>query len=314
MSERDMQKLFDLLERVLGQRWLEAVQWLRDQNKLSDIAERIAAHDVEGVVTGIDQVAGRFAAEVDKAFQKTAEATAEWLDGKIETKLIHFDRENYRAVEWARTNKLETIRAITDEQRTTIRHVLSDGLQRGDNPLTVARELKATVGLTPAQERMVSNYRTSLEAGRWSDALSRELRDGRLDRTIDRLRREGKPLSTKQVDRAVSFYRDGMHTMRAETIARTEGLRALHEGTEEMLRQAVEKGQVAQAELEREWNHANVGRYSRPGHRAMNGQRRKWGEPFETPAGVKLRYPGDPEAPPSETINCRCVLGTRLVA
>lgn len=45
----------------------------------------------------------------------------------------------------------------------------------------------------------------------------------------------------------------------------------------------------------------------RPTHRAVEGQVRKPGVPFDVGA-AKLRYPGDPEGPPGETINCRCKL------
>jgi hypothetical protein len=41
-------------------------------------------------------------------------------------------------------------------------------------------------------------------------------------------------------------------------------------------------------------------------HWKMNGQKRKMGVPFRLPSGVEIRYPGDPEAPIGETINCRC--------
>jgi hypothetical protein len=44
----------------------------------------------------------------------------------------------------------------------------------------------------------------------------------------------------------------------------------------------------------------------------MNGQLRAFGEPFLSGNGFELAYPGDANAPGSETINCRCVVTTTL--
>lgn len=47
----------------------------------------------------------------------------------------------------------------------------------------------------------------------------------------------------------------------------------------------------------------------RPLHRRLHGDSQPLGEDFVTwPDGQKLRFPGDPLAPPSATIGCRCVL------
>jgi len=64
------------------------------------------------------------------------------------------------------------------------------------------------------------------------------------------------------------------------------------------------------------WLDADDARVRRPrkggqgaDHRAMRGQTVKVGEPFVTPRGYRLLFPGDRSlgAPPDEVINCRCV-------
>ena len=48
-------------------------------------------------------------------------------------------------------------------------------------------------------------------------------------------------------------------------------------------------------------------------HLLLNGQIKRWGEAWETKNGP-IRYPGDPDAPAVETIQCRCALSTRIIA
>ena len=112
----------------------------------------------------------------------------------------------------------------------------------------------------------------------------------------------------------VERYRQNMLTYRAQMIARTEGLRAAHAGNEELFRQAVENGDIGADSLTRHWNHAGHGKNSRPGHMHMQVGTVKLGENFVTGDGIELRFPGDPEAPPEETIACRCAVSTRFAA
>ena len=63
-------------------------------------------------------------------------------------------------------------------------------------------------------------------------------------------------------------------------------------------------------QLERAWDSSRDTRVRRT-HRALHGQKRRWKETWTTPNGT-LRYPGDPDAPAEETIQCRCLLTTRI--
>lgn len=99
----------------------------------------------------------------------------------------------------------------------------------------------------------------------------------------------------------------GINERRAETIARTEVGRAANEGKRSGAKELGVK-------LRKEWVSArdqrtrvNPGKDPRKGdHWVLNGQVKDFNEPFSN--GVhQLMQPGDPEAPPSETVNCRCV-------
>lgn len=59
-------------------------------------------------------------------------------------------------------------------------------------------------------------------------------------------------------------------------------------------------------DLEQEWM-ATIDGKTRHEHRQLHGMRVKVGEPFEVD-GVKIRYPGDPQAPGYLIYNCRCTV------
>jgi hypothetical protein len=97
---------------------------------------------------------------------------------------------------------------------------------------------------------------------------------------------------------------------RAKTIAQTERTRALN-GTRvsEAIRQYLKDyDKAVQGHRKRpevpvfQWVNPLRAKEPRHMHVAISGDRREVGEEF-LPG---LRYPGDPNAPPSETVNCHC--------
>ena len=227
--------------------------------------------------------------------------------------VIGFDRVHWRAVNHMQGERLRFIREFTDGQRDATRLAMVDGIERGLNPIDQARNFRSSVGLTARQQAAVINYRRLLErAGEGdSEALTRELRDRRFDRTVQRAVASREPLSQAQIDRMVERYRERYIKYRAEVIGRTEALRAVHAGNDEGYRQAIDEGAIDLSEIQRTWVTARDER-RRPTHRLAEGQVRGIDEPFFI-GGAQLRYPGDSRAPARETVQCRCSLATRLV-
>lgn len=302
-----MSRLLELLEKYLGGSWRDTIEQLRDANALEDIADRLHRGDVAGAVQGVEDAAAAFVSATQDAFDQGAEAAAKWLTSETGG-AIRYDEENKHAVAWADDNSAELVREVTAEQKDMIRRVVRDGVAAGKNPREVARDIRDSIGLTDYQAQIVANYRKALESGDWADALGRELTHGGDDRMVQRAAAADKPLSQGQIDKAVDRYRANWVAFRAETIARTEGLRTLHAGTNQLFRQAIDNGDVDADSLTRQWNHASRGKNSRDTHEAIDGERRGVDEAFS----IGLMYPGDPDADPSDTINCRCVLSTRL--
>lgn len=97
---------------------------------------------------------------------------------------------------------------------------------------------------------------------------------------------------------------------RAARIAQTEKTRAVNgsrvgRALEEYL-EAYEKAKAQHRKRPElpvfQWVHTNLAKEPRHSHIALSGETRPAGEDF-LPG---LKYPGDPDAPASETINCHC--------
>jgi len=98
---------------------------------------------------------------------------------------------------------------------------------------------------------------------------------------------------------------------RANVIVRTELHRAYHVAAQKRLEQAAARIPG----MRKRWRRSGKV-HSRWNHDLADGQTVAWDKPFVLNDGrkekkgeqVELMYPGDPKAPPSETINCGCVL------
>lgn len=211
----------------------------------------------------------------------------------------------------------DLVTEIDDGTRDTIRQYVSEGYRQGRGPKDIARDLigKKTgrgkhvggvLSLTKHQASYVSNARTELETGS-ADYFTRERRDKRLDRKILKFFKLDKLLPGTVVQEAVDKYTDNLTEYRAETVARTEVLRAISAGRFEGAVQAVGRDGIEHDDIMLEWS-ATMDSRTRDLHQSMNGQRRRVDEPFEDSDGNLLRYPGDPDAPARTSIGCRCLL------
>lgn len=103
-----------------------------------------------------------------------------------------------------------------------------------------------------------------------------------------------------------------MTLARAERIARTERTRAANGARmSAAIKEYIEAYEKAKKNHKRrpplpefEWIHRNVSREPRMHHAEISGTVRKIGQYF-LPG---LHYPGDPDAPARETINCHCYI------
>lgn len=310
MSERDVRALLSLIARRVGLSYEDVVLWLREQNSVAAIEERILAGQYATAIVGLDAAAAKIAADIQSQYVYAGQQASEWLDGKVADRLIRFDTASPQVVARARSNQLELVQGFTLEQNQIARQVtqraLIESATGGINPRRVAQDFRASIGLTAQQESWVANYRRALESGEYLRATGYELSSGQADRTLRRLARDEGTLTPAQIDDYVERYRQNALTYRAETIARTEALRNAHEGADDAMRQAVQRGDVEAGQLETEWHAGPATGDARPDHQALDGTRVPFGTDFILSDGTRMSGPGDPRGGAKHNANCRC--------
>lgn len=307
----DVERLLGSAERKVARQILDVLALVRSEIDIDEIAQLLTLGRVEQAATYAVAAAGRFSTAIrDEAYLAAAQEMADRLEAGLTGVIIDFDTTNERAVNRMRATRLRLVQNFDADQRAMVREVFTQAVRDGLNPNDSARRIRDSIGLTERQARAVDNFRRLLREGS-SEALRRELRDKRFDRTVARSIRDGEALTEDQINRMVGRYEDRYRQYRSRVIARTETLRAVHEGAEDMIDQAIEDGDVDSEEIVREWITARDERV-RFSHSFMDGQQRTQGEPFISGDGNELMYPGDFGAPAADTIQCRCVVTTRL--
>lgn len=314
--ETRLNALVDKQEARIAQVFRVAIKGLKDEIDIKELADLIEAGRVEEAIDKLKYAAEQLGSASNVAFVTSGQSTSEFLTGAGVGR-IAFDQVNLYAVAAMQATRLELIREFTAEQRQAAWRAMLEGVEDGTNPRAQARNFRDSVGLTTKQWEHVANYRRALERvgkepGAGTDALGRALRDKRSDAMIRRAVKEKQPLSADRIDLMVSRYSDRYVKHRAEVIGRTEAMRAVNQGNEEAYRQAIADGTIRAEQLDRTWRTRLDGRERRT-HRFLNGVKAAWGEAWVTENG-QIKYPGDPDAPAKETIQCRCAILTRIKA
>jgi hypothetical protein len=303
--------------------FISAINDIRSSTSLTTIAYFIEARDIATAIRALNIEGPAFNPmldEIAKAFNGGGNSTIGDLppinsaDGfRI---VLRFDARNLTAEAWLREHSSTMIREIVDDQINAIRAVMADGSARGLSSRALAADIIGRInpatgqrtggilGLTSTQAEWVKAYRAEL-ASLDGNALTRALRDRRYDKMLRKAIDGEKPLPAATVDNMVTSYENRALRYRAETIARTESLTAYQGGADEAMRQSIASGKIDARLVDAKWHTLMDGR-ERDSHGAMNGQIQPWGTSFVSGAGNRLAYPGDPSAPASERIGCRC--------
>lgn len=236
--------------------------------------------------------------------------------------VVRFSGRNPAAENWLRAHSSQLITRLTDDQRAAVRASLRDSMEAGVNPRSAALRIVGTLnratgkreggilGLSEAQEGYVRNARAELASGdkaALESYLGRKRRNKHFDRAVRKAIRDETPVPPETARKAIAAYEASLLKLRGETIGRVEAMTSLQAAKFEAYRQAVESGQVAEADVRKVWRSAGDGRV-RHTHMALNGESEGLNEAFRSPSGARLRFPMDTAlgAPADEIINCRC--------
>lgn len=312
----------------MRQAFLDAVYQIRDSITLAELARLIEAGRIDDAVRAVGLDPGKFRsmnATLVAAFEAGGLATMATIPATVVTAgyrlNIDFNVRNLRAEEWLRTYSAQMIREITESQQAAIRDVLVKGMEEGRGPRQVAGDLlgrfnpktgrreHGLIGLTQTQIEWARNYARELATGDPA-ALTRKMRDTRFDAIIRRAIAEKRGLTKAE---ALPIFRAYLHRalrVRAETIARTEMLAAFHASQQESYQQAIDAGQLTEAQVTKTWVSMRDDRvrFTHDEHGGLDGTTVPFSGVFISPRGGVLRYPGDKQAPIAETVNCRCHL------
>jgi hypothetical protein len=325
MAANRLDQLIDQLEPVLRRAFMESIYAIRDAAQLDLIVRMLENGDVPGAIraVGLDPNLFRpFDKAISDAFEAGGRFTATALPivkdaGGFRT-VFQFGVRNLAAETWLRTHSASLVQEIINDQREMIRKYLTDGITKGLNPRTSALDLVGrisvvtgkreggTIGLTASQEEWVSGYADDLASDNPLAALTRGLRDKRFDGAVRKAAAKGEPVPAELRGKMVTAYRNRALRYRAQTIARTETIAALHTAQDQALDQAVGTGAIRQAQITMTWRSAHDARV-RDAHRELDGQSIRKGGVFQSILGP-IRYPGDPNANIANTAQCRCFL------
>ena len=282
-------------------------------------------------VTAALQLGPEFWAPLDRQLSEAFYAGGVWQLAQIpkpvstgsqgRALIVRFDGRHPRAETWARQRGGALITEITRDTETVIRETLTEAVEQGRPYRKVTQDLLGRteanerkgglIGLHSTQARAVRGARAQLEA---LDAsyFQRARRDKRFDGLVRKAIASGEPLSAAEVDRIAGRYSDRLLRLRAETISRTEGNKAMNAGRAEGVVQMIERGEILPEHVTIIWD-ATPGPRTRDSHRALNGTAIMWGQFFVSPVtGALMRWPHDEDAPAAETVNCRCSARFRI--
>lgn len=288
-----------------------SIRSVTDEVTIGLLRDALARGDVQGALEVIDLEPAAFEPLRNILVQTYADAGAQATEG---LRGVRWNSASPRAEDYARNRIGTEITRITDDSLQAIRNHIADGYAFGRTPNRMALDLVGrigpsgrreggVVGLSSQQEAWVRNMRTALE----NDPAS-ALRFTRRDRRFDSLLRRSERLTQDQIDNVLTAYSNRLLLSRGRTIAVTERGAAINQGRVDAYANALEKYGLGPDAVIKEWQHTNRAVFDRPTHMNANKQRvRGLYTPFNV-SGLSCQFPHDPSLPPSESVNCRCIV------
>lgn len=316
-------KALQVQKRQLSSGYRRIIQDLQSSASLRTLEEAFKTRDYEKALRALNLLTDAPLADIRRLIENALLAGAAYqistAPARRVTELnIRFDGNHPEAERFIRENAGRLITEISRDQRALIRSAI-EGVSEStrsyrqlSNDLVGRRVGNQRVGgLIGLHSRQAEYARNMSDILRDAEKLARTfsgsrsnwrftLRDKRFDSRIAKAIKEGRALTNAEVNEMTARYSDRLLRHRADTIAITEGNKAMNAGRAEFTRQLIERGDAPPDAVEITWD-ANDDDRTRNSHASLNGRRVRFGERFSN----GLRWPHD-DGPASETIRCRC--------
>jgi hypothetical protein len=221
-------------------------------------------------------------------------------------------------------NVREAIRAVIGSRSRIVTHSVQ--VEVGATPMTRSPRQAAldllgrvsaqtgsrsggVIGLPGNYAQYVLNARQQLLSGspdEMRNYLQRKRRDRRFDSIVNRAINAGKPVAQADVDKIAGRYADRLMKTYADMLSKAEALESFGAGRDQVYEQLIAQG-LDRDSVTKTWRD-RADKKVRHTHSVMGGQEVQKDQPFQSPNGALLRYPGDSAlgAGWSERANCRC--------
>lgn len=316
-TQKQIEALLAKLEPAVAKAFRDAIAQAKGRANIKQLEAAIQRGDIEAMMTAAGLTSGSFS-NLQETIRNTYRMAGEFTAAAdVPARLgFTFNMYNPRVQDWLSQRSSYLVTEITQTQRQAIQEVLQEGYTAGRNPRSVALDIVGRIDATGRRRGgVIGLHRSFAQAATTARTelvdlnplyFQRMRRDRRFDKAIQRAIDTRKPLTETSINQIVDSYENRLLQLRGETIARTEVKMAFEASADESLLQVVDEGLTEADAVEKIWSATGDAR-TRPSHMSANGQRVKLNEPFLV-AGYRMLYPGDPSAPASETINCRCIV------
>jgi Phage Mu protein F like protein len=260
------------------------------------VKTQLSLHNYEGA---IDELVRPFEAIGDSLVQIYINAAHGFTDeiGRQIGQHVSFNVAQPRVVTDMRTLRAFFVQDLNATMREALRKILLHGLQNSWSFDEMAQGMIGTVGLTARDVAAIENYRQGVIRGDRA-ALDTPLRDRRYDTMV-----RNQAVGDQALERMVAAKERLTRQISLGRLTQTEVLRATNMGRNALVQQLIDTQVIDQENVQRTW-YAIGDPKTRDTHAAQSGETRGHDEPFTN----GLMYPGDPDGPASEVVNCRCWL------
>lgn len=325
MTEAEILAAIDGLTPALQKAYLEQVRAVVGSAVIAEIERKIDEGDDDGLVAllGLGSLAA-FLELLRAAYIKGGNTPKERPPGG---KPVQFDQHQPEAQEWLNSNAARAAEAIREDSAQAVRAAVAAGRTASQSAYQTALDIvgrtnKQTgqrtggvIGLSANDALTVLKAREQLQSGeveQMRQYLRRVDREKRMDAIVTRAIEDQKPVAKADAQRIATAYADKKLQAHARLVARKSALEAYNAGFNRFYQQMM--GQARRpAVVEKLWR--NKGDLKvRHAHSILGGKKVSLSQPFQSPTGALLMYPGDSTlgAEWADLARCRCTVSYRV--